>query len=569
MFTMNIETRECQNCKTKFRIEPEDFLFYEKMNVPPPTFRPECRLERRLMFRNERNLYRRKCDLCGKDIITTYSPDKPFKVYCSPCWWSDKWDASEYAMEYDPNRNFFDQFRELEEKVPHMQLIVDYSTNVNSDYVSHTGYMKDCYFVFETGNAENCYYLSVADSVKDCIEGYVIEKSELSYDNINIRESYNVYFSEGIESSHTIYFSKNLTGCSDCFGCINLRNRHYYIFNEPYHPDEYKKKLEEYNIGSFRNIERIREEATKFWLKFPHKFFHGVHNVNSSGDYLYNNKNTHDSYIVSDGENLKFTQLLTEKGAKDSYDYTEWGRNAEKLYECVGVGAGANTIRMCSMAWDNIFDIEYSMTVISSSHIFGCVGVRKKEYCILNKQYAKEEYEKLRTRIIQDMNERPYVDAKGRKFTYGEFFPYDLSLFDYNESTAQDYFSLSQEAILECGWRWKEKEDTRYQSTKHAEELPDHIKDIDDSITKEIIECASCKKAYRIIPQELDLLRRFGLPIPRKCFECRYKARLARMNPMRSYDRICAKCGTPIRTSYAPERLEIIYCEQCFQDEVV
>lgn len=36
------ETKTCQNCKTRFTIEPEDFVFYEKIGVPAPTFCPEC-----------------------------------------------------------------------------------------------------------------------------------------------------------------------------------------------------------------------------------------------------------------------------------------------------------------------------------------------------------------------------------------------------------------------------------------------------------------------------------------------------------------------------------------------
>ncbi len=49
---MKEETKTCQNCKKEFQIEPEDFAFYEKINVPPPTFCPECRMIRRMMFLN-------------------------------------------------------------------------------------------------------------------------------------------------------------------------------------------------------------------------------------------------------------------------------------------------------------------------------------------------------------------------------------------------------------------------------------------------------------------------------------------------------------------------------------
>ena len=130
---MTNEKRQCQNCKTDFVIEPEDFKFYEKIKVPPPTFCPQCRFQRRLMFFNQKSLYKRKCDLCGRDIISTHSSDKPFTVYCPPCWWSDKWNGDEYASEYDSSRPFLEQVKDLAKKTPHLALNVDYATNINCD----------------------------------------------------------------------------------------------------------------------------------------------------------------------------------------------------------------------------------------------------------------------------------------------------------------------------------------------------------------------------------------------------------------------------------------------------
>ena len=566
---MNEETKICQNCKASFVIDASDFAFYEKMKVSAPTFCPTCRLLRRLMFRNERSLYRRTCDRCGKTMLAIHSPDKQRIVYCQLCWWGDEWDGSEYAMEYDPARNFFEQFRELQSRVPFMALINEYPTLINSEYVSHAGHIKDSYFVFNADYTEYSAYLVNIANVKESMDGNVVHNSELVYDGINIEKSSRVYFSEDIESSNDIYFSKNLSGCSDCFGCINLRNKKYHIFNEAYSPEEYKKKLAEYDLGSFDAVEKIRRDVKDFWLKAPHKAFHGTHNINSSGDYIYDCKNVKESYLVDGGEDMKFCQWIKMKPVKDAYDYIEWGAGAERVYECITVGQGVSDIRMSHGVWMGpVMDVDYSMYVTSSSHMFGCVGMRKKEYCILNKQYTKEEYEALRAKIIQDMNDRPYTDAKGRVFRYGEFFPYDISLYDYSESSAQEYFPFTKEEVEERGWRWKEKENTAYQITRQAAGLPDHIKDADDLVTKEIIACASCGRAYRVIPQELALLRRFGFPLPRICFDCRHRARLARMNPLRFFDRTCAKCGMAIRTAYPPDRPEIIYCEQCYQSEV-
>ena len=101
------------------------------------------------------------------------------------------------------------------------------------------------------------------------------------------------------------------------------------------------------------------------------------------------------------------------------------------------------------------------------------------------------------------------------------------------------------------------------------EDIPDSINDVQDSIVDEVIECAECQRPYRIIDRELALLRRFGLPIPRKCPNCRHKERLTRINPPRLWDRKCDRCGADIKTSYAPERPEKIYCAKCYQEEFV
>jgi hypothetical protein len=43
------------------------------------------------------------------------------------------------------------------------------------------------------------------------------------------------------------------------------------------------------------------------------------------------------------------------------------------------------------------------------------------------------------------MNNNPYIDKKGRVYRYGEFFPMEISPFAYNETIAQEHFSLTKE----------------------------------------------------------------------------------------------------------------------------
>ena len=104
---MKEEIKNCQNCKKDFTIEPDDFGFYEKIKVPLPTWCPDCRLQRRLAFRNERTFYKRPCDLCGADTLSRFDPDRGIVNYCGECWWSDNWDTTSYGQDYDFSRPFF------------------------------------------------------------------------------------------------------------------------------------------------------------------------------------------------------------------------------------------------------------------------------------------------------------------------------------------------------------------------------------------------------------------------------------------------------------------------------
>ena len=129
-----IETHTCRFCQSSFPITDKDLEFYEKVSpvfarkkyiIPPPTLCPDCRQQRRLSFRNERKLYKRKCDATGKEIVSIYSPDKPYTVYHQDYWWSDAWDPMGYEREFDFTRPFFEQFADLMGMVPRISLIND------------------------------------------------------------------------------------------------------------------------------------------------------------------------------------------------------------------------------------------------------------------------------------------------------------------------------------------------------------------------------------------------------------------------------------------------------------
>jgi hypothetical protein len=78
-----IEWRTCAVSGEEFAIFQSDKKFYKKISptfggkkfqIPFPTLCPEERQRRRLLFRNDRKLYRDKCALTGENIVSLYHP---------------------------------------------------------------------------------------------------------------------------------------------------------------------------------------------------------------------------------------------------------------------------------------------------------------------------------------------------------------------------------------------------------------------------------------------------------------------------------------------------------------
>ena len=110
---MDRASAKCQNCKTDFLLVADDFSFYEQMNVPAPTMCPDCRLQRRYTWRNERALYKAICGLCKKNMLAGYPEVRTYEVYCRECWLGDSWDPSVYGRAIDFSRPFLAQLKEL------------------------------------------------------------------------------------------------------------------------------------------------------------------------------------------------------------------------------------------------------------------------------------------------------------------------------------------------------------------------------------------------------------------------------------------------------------------------
>lgn len=213
-------------------------------------------------------------------------------------------------------------------------------------------------------------------------------------------------------------------------------------------------------------------------------------------------------------------------------------------------------------------DLYYCRHCFNCKDCFGCVGLRQKQYCILNKQYSsKEEYEKKVAQIIEKMQK----DGE-----WGELFPISENIYAYNETLANDNFPKTKEEALVFGCKWQDND----YSLRHDGPFYEPADDINEYKNSEvkrrelldgILKCEVSGKPFKIMPQELAFYIEHGLPVSRKHFNVRFRERWEMKNPKVLYHRKCMNegCQNEFETTYAPDRTEKVYCESCYQKEII
>lgn len=594
------QTISCQSCQQVFEITTEDGVLLGKLGVPTPTFCPDCRLRRRMTWRNERTLYARTCDLCQTNMLSIYSNAIPRTVYCATCWYSDKWDPTSFGVAYDFSRPFFDQYKELLARIPYLNLSL--TNGENSDYNNYSLNLRNCYLLFGSWECEDSLYSQRIVRTKDSMDDLWLTGAELVFGTVYGSGLYNVTHSFDVEESRDSGFLTHCRGTSDSFGSMNLRNKSHYLFNQPLTPEAYAAERAKLDSRSYQGLEAIKERVANLEQSLPHPA-HQLENVeNSSGDFLRNCRNCRSCFLSSEGEDSAYCTLI-EKNFRDCSDIWIAMENVERCYELVAGGANNQGSKFGATLYQGCSNLQYCYTCIAAKDSFGCASVRQRQYCILNKQYTKEEYEALVPKIIEQMNQLPYTDQGGRVYRYGEFFPSELSPFAYNETIAQEYFPLKQEEAAVLGYRWVEAEMKVHTVTKSAAELPDRIDEVDASILDEVIGCAhagecqeQCTVAFKLVPQELEFYIKQQLPLPRLCPNCRHGLRINHRRPVTLFTRQCdcqgalsvqrvaqytnssaahsahnagEACPNSFQTLLDPAGPEIVYCESCYAAELI
>jgi len=546
--------KTCEHCKKEFLVSEGELSMYEKTGTELPRLCFLCRVSLHFSIWQFARFRKTVSDLSGETLITQVSLNKRYPLCSFKEWHSDMWDGMDHGREYDSSRPFFEQIKELQEKIPrpHQQA----RNNTNCDWCDDTWSSKECYLSRSVLECEELHYAYRVVRSKNSIDLTFCFDMDSCFECIYCFNSYDLHYSHNSRDCMNSYFLFDCRNCSNCFMCSNLRGKSHCIENVQYTKEEYLEKLKSFGLTSHEKIQEFKKKfADIIRNNAVHRENFNLRTTNSEGEYLADVNNCHNCFQIQTSEHCY--DCLRGLNNKMNID-----ANGAVYSELIGNSScclSAYGLKYCS--WSQSRYSEYLDICSECEYCFGCVGLKKKKYCILNKQYSKEEYEVLKEKIIADMKQRG---------EYGQFFPYELSPIPYNFSVSYLYFpEKTKEDIEKLGGYWEDTADATDEGIP-TDGLPDDIRDVSESISKQALVCPKSGWRFNVAQKELQFYKQKGIPLPREHFDVRARERIKYFTVLTPFDAECCFCKKKLAVYYRPEwGYKKIACESCYQKEVI
>lgn len=543
-----MEKRYCEITRQPYTISDEEVEVYREFGLPLPSVCPQERCRRQLSFRNDKQFFWRKCDQTGKKIYSVFPEKAPFPVVSADYWQSSEWDGTHYGQEFDFKRLFIEQLLELWQKVPRpayrLQSALDTRASHNSADVGQS-------FLLFNARSVACSFYSVGiwDS-HHCCDCYYVNCCEYCYECIHCHDCKKLRWSEFCRGCEDSWFLSHCSNCSHCLFCSGLEGKNYHIFNRPVSKEGFEKALGEWSLNARPRVELAQEQFSEFLVDKPIPHIFSDNPESSSGNCLWGCHQAHHCFDCFDSENIYHCHALRD--ANNCVDGFAFGEGLSDSAQFVQVGDGATRLINCIECWGDVTDLAYCTFCEKSSNLFGCVGLRNREYCIFNKQQSKKRYLRLKSDIIEHLKTRA---------VWGKFFPASFSGFAYNQSSADEYMPLSRIPAKMMGFRWDDQLEfirpsellggTEQAPDRRFSEIPNSLADVSESaILEAIYICEISGRPFRITSDELSLYRILSVPPPTRAFEQRHHERVMRLAPRAVGTRKSAQSDVELQSCY-------------------
>ena len=493
----------CDRSREQFTISELEQQFCLRNGHPLPRNAPRYRIQHLALFIAAPKFYRSHCTLSGKPIISAYSPESGVKVYDPEPFQAEEWEPLKFGQPYDFNRPFFDQLCELAATVPRQARSIMSQTSEGVQYCNRATRCKDCYLCVGIINCRDCQFAHFLRDCSDVVDCTWCIDCELCYHSADLLRCYNLQYSEHCQDCTDSYFLFDCRSCKNCFDCIGLDRKEYCFRNEQLTPSEYAARIAAVDLGD-RTIRDHHlaefQQRTKLHPLRPQNF----RSENVTGKYIVESEGCANSAFLSKCQNLEYC-VMTQQ-LKDSLFCVAFGPQSELLYNCSSVGDNAYDVAYSAICNSGVHGLRYCYHVTSgSSDCFGCINLRRKSYCILNKQYSKNEYLDLLPRIQQHMHSTN---------EWGRLLPAFISGYAYNGSEASAFSPLNCDDAKRLGFGWDDE--TLDADATATTEAPVNIDSVPDSLTQSRLRCEVTGKPFAIQRPELNFYRKLHIPIPTK-----------------------------------------------------
>lgn len=292
---------------------------------------------------------------------------------------------------------FFTELQKLIFSHPSLPLVI--INCEDSEFCNEIYSSKNMYYCFDSYESADCCYIFDSYICASCVDCDYAVESELCYECVDVNKCFNCEYLEYCGGLTDSAFSYDCGNCNNIFGCVNLKNKSFCIFNRQLTEEEYKVKVKE-----LKKLppEKILAVVSGLKKRFPLTQTIGFENENTDyGNYIHFNKNCYLCFDAAYDEDCGY--LYDSFHCQTCYDLTYASQGTELTYQALD----STNLFNCNFIihGSSCQDSSYLFNCFNVKNSLGCVGLKNKDYCILNRQFTKEEYDRLSRQILAKIND--------------------------------------------------------------------------------------------------------------------------------------------------------------------
>jgi len=498
---------------------------------------PQTKLRELSAFWRYLGLHKRQCAHDGKSIISVFDSDCPYPVQHRETWLEH---ANPPSSDYNSNKKFWEQVWDLFQQcpIPHNT----WANSENCEYTDDRRYGKNCYLCH---NGLRCEDLKYAYRVLECKSSHYLVFSfncERCYETTYCFRCYKMRYAIDCKDCSNCAFTYDCQNCEECIFSRNLRNKKYCIGNKQYSKEEYESKKVNMNFWSLKFYNNYKQKFLEYIKTHARRRAnHNIQTENCIGDFLENCENCEHTFFIQESEDCK--NVLRAYKIKSNTD-SVGNFQAEKVLNSSLVQDGGHNISHCFNI-NTCKNMEYSQHCYHCEDCFACCGLVRKKYHIFNKEYSKEDYERIKAQIINDMK---------KQWIYGQFSPTYFMANTYEESAANIYFPLQIEEQQNLGYRIFKSEERSASGALDISEIPDTTDQADKNLTKKLFRDPIAKKPFQIHQFDIDFSKKNNVPLPNSFYTTKIKENHTQLYPnIELRTTKCANSGKEIQTTLPAE----------------